>query len=164
MKMLKRILPILLVACLASCTSYKSVPYMQNVDAVTLEQKPLYDAKIMPKDLLTITVNCTDPEVAAPFNLTVQTMAGVTLASMYTTTQASLMSYLVDNEGSIDFPVLGRLKVGGLTKTEAENMIREGFKPYIHEVPIVTVRMANYKISVLGEVAHPGTFTVSNEK
>ncbi|MBO5977900.1 MAG: polysaccharide biosynthesis/export family protein, partial [Bacteroidales bacterium] len=115
MKMLKRILPILLVACLTSCTSYKSVPYMQNVDAVTLEQKPLYDAKIMPKDLLTITVNCTDPEVAAPFNLTVQTMAGATLASMYTTTQASLMSYLVDNEGSIDFPVLGRLKVGGLT-------------------------------------------------
>ena len=50
------------------------------------------------------------------------------------------------------------------TKTEAENMIREGLKPYINEVPIVTVRMANYKISVLGEVARPGTFTVSNEK
>ena len=74
------------------------------------------------------------------------------------------MTYLVDNDGLIDFPVLGRLKVGGLTKTEAENMIREGLKPYINEVPIVTVRMANYKISVLGEVARPGTFTVSNEK
>ncbi|MBO5915619.1 MAG: polysaccharide biosynthesis/export family protein [Bacteroidales bacterium] len=162
MKMLKRILPILLVACLASCTSYKSVPYMQNVDAVTLEQKPLYDAKIMPKDLLTITVNCTDPEVALPFNLTIQTAFSVNNKSTYSS--PSLMTYLVDNEGSIDFPVLGRLKVGGLTKTEAENMIREGLKPYINEVPIVTVRMANYKISVLGEVARPGTFTVSNEK
>lgn len=162
MKMLKRILPILLVACLASCTSYKSVPYMQNVDAVTLEQKPLYDAKIMPKDLLTITVNCTDPEVALPFNLTIQTAYSIKSTSTYSSPM--LMTYLVDNEGSIDFPVLGRLKVGGLTKTEAENMIREGLKPYINEVPIVTVRMANYKISVLGEVAHPGTFTVSNEK
>lgn len=164
MKMLKRILPILLVACLASCSSYKSVPYMQNVDAVTLEQKPLYDAKIMPKDLLTITVNCTDPEVAAPFNLTVQTAISIASSTRNSYSQPSLMQYLVDNEGFIDFPILGRLKVGGLTKTEAENMIREGLKPYINEVPIVTVRMANYKISVLGEVARPGTFTVSNEK
>lgn len=162
MRILKLMMPILLVACLASCTSYKSVPYMQNVDQVTLEQKPLYDAKIMPKDLLTITVNCTDPEVAAPFNLTIQTTYNAKSGSTYSTPM--LMSYLVDNEGVIDFPVLGRLKVGGLTKTEAENMIREGLKPYINQVPIVTVRMANYKISVLGEVARPGTFTVSNEK
>ncbi len=162
MRILKLMMPILLVACLASCTSYKSVPYMQNVDQVTLEQKPLYDAKIMPKDLLTITVNCTDPEVALPFNLTIQTTYSVKSTSTYSSPM--LMSYLVDNDGIIDFPVLGRLRVGGLTKTEAENMIREGLKPYINEVPIVTVRMANYKISVLGEVARPGTFTVSNEK
>lgn len=164
MKILKLMMPILLVACLASCTSYKSVPYMQNVDQITLEQKPLYDAKIMPKDLLTITVNCTDPEVAAPFNLTVQTAISIASSTRNSYSQPSLMQYLVDNEGLIDFPILGRLKVGGLTKTEAENMIREGLKPYINEVPIVTVRMANYKISVLGEVARPGTFTVSNEK
>lgn len=162
MRILKLMMPILLVACLASCTSYKSVPYMQNVDQVTLEQKPLYDAKIMPKDLLTITVNCTDPEVALPFNLSIQTTYNVKSTSTYSSPM--LMSYLVDNDGIIDFPVLGRLRVGGLTKTEAENMIREGLKPYINEVPIVTVRMANYKISVLGEVARPGTFTVSNEK
>ena len=60
--------------------------------------------------------------------------------------------------------MLGRLKVGGLTKTETENMIREKLTPYLKETPIVNVRMANYKISVLGEVASPGTFTVSNEK
>ena len=125
MRILKLMMPILLVACLASCTSYKSVPYMQNVDQVTLEQKPLYDAKIMPKDLLTITVNCTDPEVALPFNLTIQTTYSVKSTSTYSSPM--LMSYLVDNDGIIDFPVLGRLRVGGLTKTEAENMIREGF-------------------------------------
>ena len=70
----------------------------------------------------------------------------------------------MNNEGCIDFPVLGTLKVGGLTKNEAEDMIREKLKPYLKETPIVTVRMSNYKISVLGEVARPGTFTVSNEK
>lgn len=71
---------------------------------------------------------------------------------------------LVDNEGKINFPVLGELKVGGLTKKEAEQLIVEKLKPYIKESPIVTVRMVNYKISVLGEVARPGTFTISNEK
>ena len=50
------------------------------------------------------------------------------------------------------------------TKKEAEQLIVEKLKPYIKESPIVTVRMVNYKISVLGEVARPGTFTISNEK
>ena len=124
---------------------------------------PLYDAKIMPKDLLTVTVNTTDPEAAAPFNMTVQTAQNLA-TSRTSYSQPVLQQYLVDNEGCIDFPVLGTLKVGGLTKNEAEDMIREKLKPYLKEVPIVTVRMSNYKISVLGEVARPGTFTVSNEK
>ena len=118
----------------------------------------------MPKDLLTVTVNTTVPEAAAPFNLTVQTAANISRANVSTYSQPTLQQYLVSNEGTIDFPVLGQLKVGGLTKSEAEDMIREKLKPYLKEVPIVTVRMANYKISVLGEVARPGTFTVSNEK
>ena len=70
----------------------------------------------------------------------------------------------MDNEGKINFPVLGELNVGGLTKKEAEQLIVDKLKPYIKETPIVTVRMVNYKISVLGEVARPGTFTISNEK
>ena len=161
-KLLKFASVLLFVAVLASCTAYKSVPYLQNVDQVELEKKPLYDAKIMPKDLLTITVNTTDPEAAAPFNLTVQTVLNAQSKSTYS--QPALMMYLVDNEGMIDFPVLGRLKVGDLTKTQAEELIRQGLKPYLKEVPIVNVRMANYKISVLGEVARPGTFSISNEK
>ena len=75
-----------------------------------------------------------------------------------------MQQYLVDNEGRINFPVLGTLKVGGLTKSQAEQLIVQNLKPYIKEIPIVTVRMANYKISVLGEVARPGTFTITNEK
>ena len=148
------------------CTSYKNVPYLQDPQIVNEYGKeiPLYDAKIMPKDLLSITVNTTDPQAAAPFNLTVQTPLNAAQTNINTTTQPTLQQYLVSNEGDIDFPVLGRLHVGGLTKNEAENLIRERLKPYLKESPIVTVRMANYKISVLGEVAHPGTFNVSNEK
>ena len=150
---------------LASCSSYKQVPYLQDPAVVNAiqEVQPLYDAKIMPKDLLTITVNTTDPEAAAPFNLTVQ--SSINAARTTTLTQQPvLQQYLVNNEGNIDFPVLGTLHIGGLTKTEAEDLIREKLKPYLRETPIVTVRMTNYKISVLGEVARPGTFTVSNEK
>ena len=75
-----------------------------------------------------------------------------------------MQQYLVNNQGEIDFPVLGRLKISGLTKNECEALIREKLVPYLKEPPIVNVRMVNYKISVLGEVNHPGTFTVSNEK
>lgn len=155
----------LAVLLLSGCTSYKKVAYLQDSNAMNELSEPLsmYDAKIMPKDLLTITVNATDPETAAPFNLTVQTAVNVTRSSSLTQ-QPALQQYLVSNEGTIDFPVLGVLNVGGLTKTEAENLIRTKLGNYLKETPIVTVRMANYKISVLGEVARPGMFTVSNEK
>ena len=157
------LLPFLLVAC----QSYKKVPYFQDVDVVNQakQQERLYDARIMPKDLLTIVVSCTNPELAVPFNLTVASNAGMAVSSSsYVTAQPTLQTYLVDNDGDINFPVLGELKLGGLTKKEAEQLIIDRLKPYIKETPIVTVRMVNYKISVIGEVARPGTFTISNEK
>lgn len=158
---------LLLPLLLAACQSYKKVPYFQNVEVVNEveQQEKLYDAKIMPKDLLTIVVSCTNPELAIPFNLTVASNAGIAVStSSYVTTQPVLQPYLVDNEGNINFPVLGELKLGGLTKREAEQLIIDKLKPYMKETPIVTVRMVNYKISVIGEVTRPGTFTISNEK
>ena len=157
------LLPFLLVAC----QSYKKVPYFQDVEVVNEanQQEKLYDARIMPKDLLTIVVSCTNPELAIPFNLTVASNASLAAStSSNVTTQAALQPYLVDNDGDINFPVLGELKLGGLTKREAEQLILDKLKPYMKETPIVTVRMVNYKISVIGEVARPGTFTISNEK
>ena len=150
---------------LSACSSYKKVPYLQDADLVSSLQKelPMYDAKIMPKDLLTITVNTTDPEAAAPFNLTVQTVYNADKTGSLNR-QATRQQYLVSNEGTIDFPVLGSLQVSGLTKSEAENLIRQKLGAYLKETPIVTVRMTNYKISVLGEVARPGMFTINNEK
>jgi Periplasmic protein involved in polysaccharide export len=163
-KVNKLICVILLSFLLAACQSYKKVPYLQDVEAVNqaTQQETLYDAKIMPKDLLTIVVSCTSPELAAPFNLTIASPSNLSI--QYTTTQPVLQQYLVDNEGKISFPVLGALTVGGLTKKQAEQLIVDKLKPYMKENPIVTVRMVNYKISVIGEVARPGTFTISNEK
>lgn len=160
--MLGLMLPFLLVAC----QSYKNVPYLQDAEVIGQvgQQEKMYDAKIMPKDLLTIVVSCTSPELAMPFNLTVASSANIAVNNMNTTVQPILQTYLVSNKGTVDFPVLGELKLGGLTKKEAEQLIVERLKPYIKEIPIVTVRMVNYKISVIGEVARPGTFTINNEK
>ena len=116
----KFFLIVLLAFVMTGCQSYKKVPYLQDAEAVShgVQNEQLYDAKIMPKDLLTIVVSCTSPELAAPFNLTVATQGNV--ASNYTTAQPVLQQYLVDNEGKINFPVLGELHVGGLTKKATE--------------------------------------------
>lgn len=151
---------------LGSCSSTKDIPYFKNSDTVSLEKsRMLYDARIMPKDIITITVSTIDDEAARPFNLTVATtMSGTSTRSL--TSQPTLQNYLVDNDGFIDFPKIGKLKLLGMTKSEAEEYILGKIKPYMSdlEVPIVTVRMANYKISVLGEVNRPGMYQVSNEK
>ena len=151
---------------LSGCTSYKKVPYLQD-DYVMQDiqgARPMYDVRIMPKDLLTITVNTADPdvEVADFFNLTVQQSYNTNRTTSLSS-QPALQQYLVTNEGTIDFPVLGSLYVCGLTKSEVEDLIREKLCVYLQN-PIVTVRMAGYKVSVLGEVTRPGVFTVNYEK
>lgn len=149
---------------LASCTTHKKIPYLQGAGEGNLNTwsvaSELYDARIMPKDLLTITVSTTDPEASKPFNLTTLSMSTGNNTSSYT----QLQSYLVDNNGEINFPVLGVIKLQGLTKREAEQTIALLLKKYIKEPPIITVSFVNYKISVLGEVARPNTFTIMNEK
>lgn len=163
------IILLLLPLLLAGCQSYKKVPYLQDAlqEAAAgntgTADMPLYDARIMPKDLLTIVVSCPEePELAIPFNLTVT--SPLSKENNYLTNQLVLQQYLVDNKGNIDFPIIGNIHIGGLTKSEAEQLIKDKLQPQFREVPIVTVRMVNYKISVIGEVAHPGTFTISNEK
>ena len=154
-----------LIVLLCSCGSTKDIAYFQNAKYIDFEQsKYLYDAKIMPKDILSITVTTVNPEAAIPFNMTVPTI--YTQQNRSTYSYGSLQTYLVDNDGCIDFPIVGNVMVGGLTKSECEKLIHDKIKPYLNENerPIVTVRMVNYKISVLGEVARPGMFTVNNEK
>lgn len=165
---MKKNLFLLLVATvmLSSCGNVKNVAYLQNSDYIDFNRSEyLYDAHIMPKDVLTITVSTVNPEASAPYNLIVRNTLTSTSSSIGTSS-GSLQTYLVDNNGTIEFPVLGTLQVGGLTKAQCEQMIHDKLRPYMNasENPVVTVRMSNYKISVLGEVARPGMFTVGNEK
>src|SRR5690554_3449274 len=153
-----------IVLTLASCNASKKVAYIQGAGeedmSEYMQSTPLYDAKILPKDLLTITVSATDPEAVKPFNLTVPSLT--TGTSTYS--QPSLQAYLVDNNGQINFPVIGLITLSGLTKSEAEHKITGLLGKYLKEEPIVTVKSVNYKISVIGEVARPNTFTIVNEK
>ena len=151
---------------LTGCGSTKNVAYLQNSDSINFDQSRfLYDARIMPKDQITISVNTTNAEASLPFNLLLQNayQQGRTVSSGV---GGTLMPYLVDNDGFINFPIVGKLHVGGLTKSEAENLVTEKIRPYLAETenPVVTVTMASYSVSVLGEVNRPGTFQVSREK
>ena len=151
---------------ISSCGSVENVAYIQNSDSISLANSAfLYYARIMPKDILTITVNTTNPAASEPFNLVVRSSLNAA-GSNINYSSGALQSYLVDNAGCIEFPVLGQVHVGGLTKSECEKKIHDKIAPYMNaaENPVVTVRMANYKISVVGEVNRPGMFNVSNEK
>ena len=153
------------VLAVTSCSTPKNVAYIQNSDSIDYAKSEyLYDARIMPKDILTITVNTVNPEASEPFNLLIHNTLNTSRS--IGTTGGSLQTYLVDNNGCIDFPVVGTLQVGGLTKSMCEKLIHDKIQRYMNaeENPIVTVRMSNYKISVIGEVNRPGMFTVGNEK
>jgi polysaccharide export outer membrane protein len=148
-----------------SCTSTKSVAYFQNIDTLDLSNtRGLYDAKIMPKDELTITVSASDPSAVSPFNLSVSNTLGSS-GNLYTG-GGYLQTYLVDNNGKIKFPVVGEIHVQGLTKNECEALITEKIKPYLSkdEKPIVTVRMASYRVTIIGEVGGARVVPVTTEK
>ena len=167
MKKILILFGILLLATtlLSSCGTTKQIAYLQNSDSIDFAQSRfLYDARIMPKDQITISVNTTTPEASVPFNLLLQN--SYTQGRSVNSASSTLMPYLVDNDGFINFPIVGKLKVGGLTKAEAEQLVTEKIRPYMAESenPVVTVTMASYSVSVLGEVNHPGTFQVSREK
>lgn len=166
MKIRKAVCMLTLSALLASgCTSYQKSLYLQNEQVLNESlQGQLYDFRIMPKDELTIIVSTTDPEASAPFYRKIgQSKEGGSSSTMGMN-NANLLGYLVDNQGNIDFPVLGMVKVMGLTNRECEALIREKLRPYLKEVPNVSVRTSNYKFSVLGEVNSPGTYTTDAEK
>jgi len=141
---------------LFSCGSKKKIVYLQGIEnAKSYDNSTNYEAIIQPDDVLSIIVSSDSPEIAAPFNLPeIQSNE---------TDYRGIKTYLVDNTGYIDYPVLGKIKLGGLTRTEANNKMVTAISEYIRK-PIVNLRIANYKISVLGEVSKPGSYTVIGER
>ncbi len=170
----KPIILALLLITFASCKSHERILYMQereNSEYVDSVKHPLPEAVIREGDLLTITVNTNTPEAAIPFNLPL--LPGGRNINMYDLAdQASLSSsglsmqnYLVDTQGKLTFPVIGELQVAGLTKSELVKLMKEKIYPrYLNEEPIILVRFANYRITVLGEVVRPGTYNINNER
>ena len=151
---------------LTSCQLTKKVPYMQQIDEVPIEiftDAPTVPEQIIrPGDLLDITVMATDRTSVQPFNRRVVDVMTVRTSSY---SQEELNYYLVDNSGYIDMPVLGRIKAQGMTKSELEEYVRNQIYPkYIHEIPSVTVRFENFRISVIGDVLKPGSYTIPNER
>lgn len=151
-----------MILVLAGCGSSKNIPYFQNIDTISLAaSRGLYDAHIMPKDMLTINVHTTDAAASAPFNLSA---AGA--SSSQGTTASATSGYLVDNNGNINFPIVGKIHVAGLTKGECEDLIKSKIQPYLSrtENPVITVRMSSYRVTVIGEVGSPGVIPVATEK
>jgi polysaccharide export outer membrane protein len=150
---------------MTSCVSTKKVTYFENKDQINVAlSKTLFDAKIMPKDILQIQVFSMTPEASDPFNLLKGSSAAT--SSTTSTNQNSVFNYLVDNDGNINMPIIGKMHLGGLTKNEAEELIKGKIKPYLAESEnvVVHVRMMNYKYAILGGVKSPGLYTTQNEK
>lgn len=152
-----------LVFLLFSCASRKNIVYYQNIDTIAAGQKAnSYEVKIQPDDLLMIIVSAEDPEIALPFNLsTIATQNDSNLQSA--TGQRTIQSYLVDKSGNIEFPVLGKLQIGGLTRTEALQLLKDKISIYIKN-PIINLRIMNFKISMQGEVNIPGSYSITSER
>ena len=120
-----------------------------------------YGNKIVPNDLLRITVTADDPKSVAPFNLPLVSFINPDQADVGFSN--TLQSYLVNNEGYITFPVLGEVKVGGLTREECARMLEKKISEYAKN-PLVTVTIANFRFTVLGEVNAPGIKSVVNDR
>ena len=126
-------------------------------DQQKLESALTYEPKLKTDDLLMISVTAENPELAVPYNLSVAT------ANSNVQGTDPRITYLIDKEGNVDFPVLGKIKLMGLTRIEAVQKMQSVLKEYIKN-PIVNLRILNYKVTVLGEVSKPGVQTIQTER
>lgn len=149
---------------LASCTSYKKVPYLQNSSEwAKMEQAiAVHEPRIMPGDLLNILVtNPDNPMTSMSYNLVSPSDVSRTMSVQ---SQPTLHDYLVDADGCVTIPNIGKVQVAGKAISEAEQLVFEKAKGAFASTPVVVVRFVNFKISVLGEVTAPGTFTIKTGK
>lgn len=153
----------LFVLAQSSCISYKHVPYFQDLpqNADTIANINNYKAIVIQKnDILNITVTSLNPEASAAFNP--PTTSGSTQAGG-SGSNAAATGYMVDQNGQVQLPYIGDLKVEGLTTSEAKTLIRKKLVDYLQE-PVVRLYINNFKIGVFGGVNSPGIFPVSSER
>ena len=142
----------------SSCKSLKEeVVYFQNAkNFETIVDTDTFTPKFKVNDIVSIYISTFDIMASRPFNL-VRESGG-------STNRVEYLDYLVDSEGNIDFPVLGKVKLLGLTVEEAKELIKEKLSDGYLKDPIVNMRILNFRISVLGEVNRPGSYPISGER
>ena len=170
-KILKRCL--LLAACaalLSSCATPKEVVYFQDLQQTdgTLAAVQAKEIRVRPDDKISIIVNSRDPQLTDLFNLPyVSRQLGQTLRSVTSTYGQSqgVSGYTVDSEGNIDFPVLGKIHVEGMTREEIGRCIKDELVGQdLVKDPVVTVEFMNLTVSVMGEVAKPGRYAIERDR
>lgn len=150
----------------SSCVSHKELISFNEINLPEDSSEQILNnmnIRIQPEDLLRITVHSLDPLAVAPFNLEDQT-SNQQISSNQGTQQLELFSgYVVDQDGFIDFPVLGQIAVKGLTLEEVKRDILVLLQNYLRD-PVVNIRYLNFKITMLGEVNLPGTIHLTNKR
>ena len=155
------VLCIIFMFTLESCVSKKDIVYFQNDEIDQSKVSNSYKTIIKPDDLLQITITALDIEAVRPFNLAAVTYSTTANSAIGVAQQ---QSYLVDTNGEIDFPVLGKIKIGGLTRQETINFLNNKLSPDYIKDPNINIRIANYKVTVLGDVRLPGLYNIPNER
>ena len=145
----------------ASCTSPKQILYFQDIDEMVAQKiEEQYEPVIMKDDKLQILISGPDKSVISPYNFTLSDNS----SGSYTSAQA-VVPYLVDSDGCIDMPGLGRLKVEGMRRVDLVNKITDLLRDGgLIKDPVVSVSFMNYKVTVLGEVRNPGTYLMDGER
>lgn len=150
------------IMILTGCVSRKDIAYFHD-----LEQKSEFHKQGIPEltiqkgDLLDIQVYSSDPEAMIPFNLQLLNTGGQ--LPSYSNGIAVKQGYLVNTEGKVSLPVLGDISVAGLTFNRCVKLLKEELGPYLKDL-VVHIRLLNFKVTVLGDVRQPGTFTIPNER
>ena len=150
---------------LLSCGTYEKTVYLQDAGKETVTKISNYSGiSIQPQDMLAIVVYSKTPELALPFNLTTMSYLSLEEKSL-SVNQQDISGYVVDKNGEIDFPTLGKLKVEGLTREELATLIKNKLisENYIND-PIVRVQFLNFRIFIGGEVVKPGMYEVTNDR
>lgn len=149
----------------SSCgVNYKAVPYFTDLTQDSLAVEAIENnivVKIQPGDLLAITVTSLNQEASAIFNVGNTNTANLNINTP--NINNTLNGFLVDENGDIQMPVVGNIHVSGLSTKEARAVVRAKLVDYLKE-PVVNLRMANFKVSVLGDVVRPGVYPIQNEK
>lgn len=149
-----------------SCVTNRNLIYFSNLDdsvAYNEAIKNQLDPKIQPNDILTIKVSTLSPDANILFNSGSLPISNEQTGFVQSADNSAVQGYLVDQNGSIEFPVLGRIELAGLTREEARNLIASEVAKTAKD-PIVNIQIVNFKVTVIGEVAKPGNFTIANNR